>query len=165
MNSVLSRAIINISILVVVIAWAIYWASNSISILYNSYFTPCENNFLYDYASKSCQCEFPFYGTLCEKHECKNGGSPVRTANGWTCKCKDRWFGKKCNLCGTYDALSNTCLGKLPWPNSELCASVKHTDSGGASLQGQIEGFSYLFQDYKFNGEIDFLALIVRMYV
>ena len=45
MNSVLSRAIINISILVVVIAWAIYWASNSISILYNSYFTPCEITF------------------------------------------------------------------------------------------------------------------------
>ena len=28
----------------------------------------------------------------------------------------------------------------------------------GASLQGQIEGFSYLFQDYKFNGEIDFFG-------
>ena len=111
MNSVLSRAIINISILVVVIAWAIYWASNSISICIIVTLHLAKITFYMTTLQNHANVNF-LYGILCEKHECKNGGSPVRTANGWTCKCKDRWFGKKCNLCGTYDALSNTCLGE-----------------------------------------------------
>ena len=155
MNGVLSRTIINVSILVVVVAWAIFWASNSITILYNTYFTPCENNFLYDHSSKSCDCLFPFYGTLCEKNQCENGALPERTTNGWKCKCIDRWFGKRCTLCGTHDSAKNTCLGALPWPNSELCSSIKHNTSGALITN---PNFEYLFGQYKFDGEVDFFG-------
>ena len=156
MNGALSRTIINLSILVVLIGWVIFWSITPLSILLNNYFTPCENSFTYDYNTKTCRCEFPFHGDLCEKHFCENG-SPERTLLGWKCKCIDRWFGKYCTLCGTHDSGKTTCKGDLPWPNSELCTNIEHS-MFGVSLPDNNPDYHYLFNEYTFQGEVDFIG-------
>ena len=152
MTGEISRAIINLSIVVVLIAWSVYWSIDPATILYNTYFSPCANNFPFDYNSKTCRCQFPFTGQLCENHECANG-EPTRTTNGFECTCKDRWFGKYCTLCGTHDSRADSCIGNLPWPNSDLCSIVEHNLFGVSTPD---QDFHYLFNDYKFDGEVEF---------
>ena len=42
---------------------------------------------------------------------------------GWSCECRDLWFGSYCQFCGTHDATNDTCYGDAPYPQGSLCRS------------------------------------------
>ena len=91
----------------------------------NQLFTPCENGFTYNSNLQRCNCVDPFFGDRCEHSRCVHGKA-VRGDYGWACECENFWFGKHCDLCGTYDGVNGTCFGDPPYPNSNLCRTDEY---------------------------------------
>ena len=107
-------------LLIVAIGVNFFLLFSPFELLWNKIFTPCENGFSYSKELKACDCIDPFFGTSCELSKCVNGVA-VLGDYGWSCQCDHFWFGKHCDICGTYDAVNNTCFGDAPYPNSQLC--------------------------------------------
>ena len=111
--------IILISLLLILFG-SFYLLYAPVELLLNKLFTPCENGFGYNVILKQCDCLDPFFGDKCQFSKCVNGVA-IRGDYGWSCNCDDFWFGKFCDLCGTFDAINGTCFGAPPYPNNQLC--------------------------------------------
>ena len=124
-DSNIIQNILLIVLLLTVISVNFFLLFAPFDLLFNQIFTPCENGFSYSKTLKKCECVDPFFGDKCEQSKCVHG-SAVLGDYGWSCQCDHFWFGKFCDLCGTYDGVNGTCFGDAPYPNSNLCRSDEY---------------------------------------
>ena len=85
--------ILTLSILILSFVLNAFLLTGPITQLFNQLFSPCENGFSYDTILNQCNCIDPFFGEYCEQTRCKNGGIAVKGTYGWSCQCRDFWFG------------------------------------------------------------------------